>query len=547
MKKAARLIFLALILVLTVALLAACSSTSTNNGGGGGNTDGGNTDGGNTDGGGPSTTPPEFKLESRTVAGGVEVFSSTPTALDTTVTIPATIDGQPVVGIAENAFKGFSNLKQVIIEDGASIQYIKARAFDDCASLESFIVPDTCTTIGKYAFAACPKLEYLYIPVSVDQVGEYMIKGCDTKNLDVYCGYGMKPSGWSGYYGSNIDRNSGVHFDFFWGITEMELSNPDFECGVKLDGTLVLADYNGNATDLTVPESIDLLTVSEIGQNCFIENGSLRTIALPGTLVSIGKYTFKSCIQLQYVKLPTGLKSIGSYAFDGCTALQYVTVPNTVDEMGALVFAGCKTNVLDIYCQAATKPSGWNGQYGSNDTGSSGVHFDFWWGTTDVELGDNNYEAGVKLDGTLIITHYLGKETSVTMPDRIGGKTVSEIGDYAFYECSTFQSISLPSGLKRIGYKAFAKCVLLTSITLPAGVESIDAYAFADNTALESVFIPDSVTAVGEFPFIGCKRTALKIYCGAAAKPSGWSSYYASNDTGSSGVHFDFVWGSTNN
>ncbi|MBR7111614.1 MAG: leucine-rich repeat domain-containing protein [Clostridia bacterium] len=535
MKKSARFIFLALILLLTVALLAACASDSTNNG-----------DSGNGGGDGQPTSPPAFKLESRAVTGGVEVFSSTPKALDATITIPATINGQPVVGIAENAFKGFSNLKQVIIEEGADIQYIHARAFDNCASLESFIVPDTCTTIGKYAFAACPKLEYLYIPTSVDQVGDYIVKACDTQNLDVYCGYGAKPNGWSGYYASNKEHNSGVHFDFWWGITEMQLKDPDFECGVKLDGTLLLADYNGKATDVTVPTSIDLMTVGEIASNCFIDNKTLRTIILPETVESIGKRAFKGCTQLQYVELPTGLKRIDSYAFDSCTALQYVTIPNTVDEMGALIFAGCKTNVLDIYCQAATKPSGWNGQYGSNDTGSYSVHFDFWWGTTDVELSDEKYEAGVKLDGTLIITHYLGKETSVTIPDKIGDKTVSEIGNYAFYECSTFNSISLPSGLKRIGYKAFAKCVLLTSVSLPAGVEFIDSRAFSDNTALERVFIPDSVTTVGEFLFIGCKRTALKIYCGAAAKPNGWNTCYGSNDTGSIGVHFDFIWGSTN-
>ena len=64
---------------------------------------------------------------------------------------------------------------------------------------------------------------------------------------------------------------------------------------------------------------------------------------------------------------------------------------------------------------------------------------------------------------------------TVSIPD-----SVTEIGDSAFYECSSLEKVSLGKGskLKTIGEYAFSSCVRLTSITLPKGLETIDRSAF---------------------------------------------------------------------
>ena len=58
------------------------------------------------------------------------------------------------------------------------------------------------------------------------------------------------------------------------------------------------------------------------------------------------------------------------------------------------------------------------------------------------------------------------------------GERVSEIGDYAFYNCYSLASITIPNGVTSIGSNAFNSCYSLASITIPDGVTSIGNYAF---------------------------------------------------------------------
>jgi hypothetical protein len=53
--------------------------------------------------------------------------------------------------------------------------------------------------------------------------------------------------------------------------------------------------------------------------------------------------------------------------------------------------------------------------------------------------------------------------TSITLPD-----SVTTIGTWAFYECSSLTSITLPDSVMTIGQWAFRKCSSLTSVSLPA-------------------------------------------------------------------------------
>ena len=528
------LILIALALsVATVFCLGSClggTSSSVNGGSSGGEN------------GGDAFVPTELKLEYKQVAGGVEIYGVGSDSLKTELVIPATIDTYPVVGIAENAFKGFANIKHVTFEEGCRIEYIGTRAFDGCTSLESFVIPDTVETLGSYTFASCTKLEYLFIPISVETMGEYTVRGCDTAKLDVICAAGSKPSGWDSHYASNKNYDTGKHFEYWWGIERMEMSNPDLECCVDLDGELVMTDYYGKDINIVIPDTVSDLPLKHIYDGAFAGNPNVRSIVLPETLETLGASVFMDCTALRHVDLPRGLKSIGKRLFQGCSALDYVTIPNTVDNVGDFIFIGCNAEKLDVYCEIPTKPSTWSSYYASNNTNSSGTHFDIWWGTGAVEYSNENYKMGIKNDGTLIITHYLGKESAVEIPTAINGKNVTEIGSYAFYECSTVQTITIPNTVTHIREYAFAKCISLTEIKIPTSVVSLGNRVLANCNSLTKVYIPASVTEVGGFLFIGCNTSALTIYCEASGKPSSWNSYYASNNTNSSGTHFTFVW-----
>ncbi len=91
--------------------------------------------------------------------------------------------------------------------------------------------------------------------------------------------------------------------------------------------------------------------------------------------------------------------------------------------------------------------------------------------------------------------------TSITIPN-----SVTSIEDIAFRYCSALTSVIIGSGVTSIGYLAFANCSGLTSITIPNSVTSIGDYAFFFCSSLQSIEIPNSVTSIGDQAFNGCSK-----------------------------------------
>ncbi len=107
-------------------------------------------------------------------------------------------------------------------------------------------------------------------------------------------------------------------------------------------------------------------------------------------------------------------------------------------------------------------------------------------------------------DSTVEITKYLGKAESLEIPSLLDGKTVTRIGIYAFSDCKSLKSVTLPHSVKDIGDCAFLFCNNLTSVTIPAGVTTIGNSAFSNCQMLTSVTIPVSVTIIGDSAFNNC-------------------------------------------
>lgn len=62
------------------------------------------------------------------------------------------------------------------------------------------------------------------------------------------------------------------------------------------------------------------------------------------------------------------------------------------------------------------------------------------------------------------------------------------IGDRAFEDCESLESIDLQKGVTKIGENAFDSCISLKSINLPTGLTEIDSYAFDYCTDLENIY-----------------------------------------------------------
>ncbi len=109
--------------------------------------------------------------------------------------------------------------------------------------------------------------------------------------------------------------------------------------------------------------------------------------------------------------------------------------------------------------------------------------------------------------------------TSVTIPD-----SVTSISDSAFWNCESLTSVTIPDSVTYIGDSAFSDCTSLTSVTIPDSVTSIGKSAFRECDSLTSITIPDSVTSIGEWVLSGCD-SLTSVTIGDGVTSIGYSAF----------------------
>ena len=105
----------------------------------------------------------------------------------------------------------------------------------------------------------------------------------------------------------------------------------------------------------------------------------------------------------------------------------------------------------------------------------------------------------------------------LTVPDTVGGQTVTALSDSCFYNCDTLIAIHLPSTMTYIGSDAFAYCDNLRAVQLPESLETLSSGAFYQCYNLESVTIPASLRNLGDEIFTGCDSLSCLFYSGDLA------------------------------
>ena len=267
------------------------------------------------------------------------------------------------------------------------------------------------------------------------------------------------------------------------------------------DGTITgLTSHGKTWHNLAIPNEIDDVEITSIGDGAFSGCSGLTSITIPDSVTSIGKRAFSGCSSLTSVVIGDSVTSIGDSAFSDCRSLTSIIIGDSVTSIGDYAF---------YYCSSLTKV---------NYTGTidSWVEIEFKNSYANPLCAKNLYinnelVTEVNLTSASKISNYAfyncSSLTSITIPD-----SVTSIGNYAFFGCARLSSIEIPDSVTSIGDGAFEYCSNLTNVTIGERVTSIGSYAFGYCNSLTSIEIPDSVTIIGSYAFYDCDSlTSVEI------------------------------------
>ena len=403
--------------------------------------------------------------------------------------------------IGQRAFHDCVSLDSIVIPDSV---YISGYAFYNCTSLHTITLPEHLLELGLGAFSNCVSLDSIRIPNTITAIEGVFGRCTSLRYVEI-------PNSVR-----TLDRGAFAHCS---SLHSIEIPN-----SVKTLGGDV---FNGcTALDsIVIPNS-----VTGIGERAFQDCTNLKSIKLSDHLTSLPMFVFRFCSSLTTIDIPEGLTSIGPYAFEGCENLATIIIPKSLSGIDYRAFYNC-TGIEDFFCYPATMPN-------TNETAFE--NYMYWplqgtlhvpkklmseysvtkpWTTFErlVALPD----AINKEDDTIIyytfnedkttvsVTSGQGKyEAKVTVPGRImsDGKyySVTSVENFAFFNCKKLSSIFLNNSINYVGRFAFADCSGLTSVRLPSNITAIEDYTFSNCTSLSEIDIPGKVTTIGEGAFVGC-------------------------------------------
>jgi hypothetical protein len=326
------------------------------------------------------------------------------------------------------------------------------------------------------------------------------------------------------------------------------------------NGTITITGYTGPGGKVVIPEIINGLPVTTIGDRAFQGCTTLTGVTIPDNVTEIepgghgpGRVSwgaFSACTNLTTVAIGNGVTNIAAFTFWDCTSLTSVTIGKSVTSIGYYAFGGGCRSLTSITIPDSVAIIEYGGFEGC--TGLTSITIP----NSITSIGGRAFAACDNLTSIIIPNsvrsigeeafYYCDRLTTVTI-----GNSVTNIGGRAFAACfdltainvdsqnptySSFQGVLfdrdrtmliqfpegqagsyiIPNGVTTIGDWAFAVCANLTNVTIGNGVTSIGEQAFWECTSLTTVTIGNDVTTIWDCAFCWCTNLTGVYFEGSA-------------------------------
>ena len=266
----------------------------------------------------------------------------------------------------------------------------------------------------------------------------------------------------------------------------------------KYDAPTVIG-YKGSDSDVTLPTKVTINDTEQditILGDAFKSNTAITSVTIPEGYTSIGISALSGCSGLTSITIPGSLQVIGATAFENCTKL--TTVNFTENENGTLkftnkVFNGC-TALERIILPVQTTSVFDNGNIFTGCTALKNITVSSGNTTYSVE---NGALYGKNEEGTAVtLCTYVSAPAELTLPDTVGGLSLTAIGPMAFQKNTTLTSVTLPASVTTIERLAFDTCSnLKTVVLLCETAPSLGSYAFSDLAADSVIYVANETVA----------------------------------------------------
>lgn len=449
-------------------------------------------------------------------------------------------------------FGGCSNLRSVVLPE--SLIELYDQCFYNCTSLESITLPASVRVMDGWGiFYECTQMKtincWIEQPINIDVLST--LSGIDSQStlyVPYQSLYAYNQSAWNVFLIRALPETvpNDTHSTFYY------TTNDGSPLSLYTDRTLFIDPTGQPLQVLSHTQQSDGSWAIElsgiafgIADNAFYNQYNLKTVALPASIVEIGKSAFSFC-DLSDINIPEGVFKLQDEALRG-NNFESLTLPQSLQNIEYGALANCHNlRSLDIPAHVQ--------------------RIDEQWDLTALEtitVGKDNHHFRSPNQSNVIITNYdkvilgcrnsvipegvtaIGTDafaycplTSITLPE-----SLEHIYSDAFYNCHELTSIHIPKNVQRM-YAAFTSCDRLNSITvdlqnpyfdsredcnaiietatntlvqgcsttvIPASVTTIGDYAYYGQSGLTYILIPNTVTSIGYRAFAFSGLTSITI------------------------------------